>query len=80
MRQPREKQSNSFKREKRNYHRLLLLLLLLLLPLLKKMWMRKEAKVGKMIVASIMMSYDLRPSLNVDLEDLTVLLKCFITN
>lgn len=75
MRQPREKQSNSFKGEKRNYHRLLLLLLLL-----KKMWMRKEAKVGKMIVASIMMSYDLRPSLNVDLEDLAVLLKCFITN
>ena len=53
---------------------------MLLLLLLKKMWMRKEAKVGKMIVASIMMSYDLRPSLNVDLEDLTVLLKCFITN
>ena len=72
MRQPREKQSNSFKREKRNHHRLLLLLL--------KMWMRKEAKVGKMIGASIMMSYDLRPSLNLDLEDLAVLLKCFITN
>ena len=36
----------------------------MLLLLLKKMWMRKEAKVGKMIVASIMMSYDVRPSLN----------------